>query len=562
MRETYQKILETGTIRRPTANLIRFYISKTGTLRRVKLIATAGGFFGTWHFGLRVNGVALLSGFGTGDSNYLQVTASQLTPSKNFEVAVNEGEVVELYLVSNGSRQIAAPLGMLLDVEDSAPLEVADDAARFAQTGLGVGQIVKVLSTGKSYSVSDPDELDNEAGYILLGDPQREVQEVANEAARFALTDLDIGDIVKQTDTGLMYVVIDTDELDNSAGWLQISGGGGGSGADVQIFTSDGTWTNPSPASPKAGRAILIGGGGGGGGGGYANSGHLSGGSGGGGGGFLSYDFLTTDLAATETVTVGAGGTGGTGPSSAASGGAGAAGGNSIFGTDLAIAGGGGAGVGGAVSQILQGAGGGGYGFGSTTGIVGQDSSTGSINYGGGPVPINNGTSQEGGGSSTISGSFGAVRGGGAGGRAAHNSGSANPAGPSIFGGGGGGGGGSASSTGIYAGPGGAGGGKRLGSYSQANVSNQGNGGAGGAGSTSVSGTAGTAGANSAGLIGAEGGGGGGGTINNASSGGNGGNGGFPGGGGGGGGSKTGSVSGKAGNGGNGGNGIVVVIVF
>jgi hypothetical protein len=44
---------------------------------------------------------------------------------------------------------------------------------------------------------------------------------VANESARFKLTSDDVqeGDTVKELDTGLMYLVIDTSNLDNSSGY-------------------------------------------------------------------------------------------------------------------------------------------------------------------------------------------------------------------------------------------------------------------------------------------------------------------------------------------------------
>jgi len=41
----------------------------------------------------------------------------------------------------------------------------------------------------------------------------------ANEAARFALTGLAVGDAVRQVDTGAYWQVIDADELDNADGW-------------------------------------------------------------------------------------------------------------------------------------------------------------------------------------------------------------------------------------------------------------------------------------------------------------------------------------------------------
>src|SRR5262249_48373538 len=94
------------------------------------------------------------------------------------------------------------------------------------------------------------------------------------------------------------------------------AGGGGGSAVDVQAV-ADGagqTWTKPGGA-PSSVEVIVIGAGGGGGGGAgvTAPASGSSGGCGGGGGAVQRGYFLASDLGATVTVNVGAGGTGGAG---------------------------------------------------------------------------------------------------------------------------------------------------------------------------------------------------------------------------------------------------------
>jgi len=99
--------------------------------------------------------------------------------------------------------------------------------------------------------------------------------------------------------------------LSMSGTTLSASGSGGGS-VDVQFFTADGTWTNPSPSTPKTVKVVMCGGGGGGGGG--ARASWLTarcGGGGGAAGAVVEFSSYTTQLSSTQAVVVGAGGAGG-----------------------------------------------------------------------------------------------------------------------------------------------------------------------------------------------------------------------------------------------------------
>lgn len=219
------------------------------------------------------------------------------------------------------------------------------------------------------------------------------------------------------------------------------------------VFTSSGTYTKP--VGLKYIKVELWGGGGGGGGG---RDGSNESGGGGGGGAYNVKEFLASEIGATETVTVGAGGAGGAESVN------GSTGGTTSFGTLLYAYGGGGG---------RSKAGGGGGGGQLSAGLLGNDTNNQGISRAGSPgypnvgdpkvltEPLLNGITGGGAGGNcygTINNGGNSIYGGGGGG-AGDNTVQPGGVGVSVFGGNGGAGGNGANSAVAGSIPGGGGGG-------------------------------------------------------------------------------------------------------
>lgn len=121
------------------------------------------------------------------------------------------------------------------------------------------------------------------------------------------LSQLASGILKNTTGTGVPSIAVpDTDYLTPATALATFAT------TDVKLYTADATWTNPSPGTPRRVFVRLVAPGGGGGAGRKGLAGTTRfGGGGGGAGSVVESWFLTTELATTQSVTVGAPGLGG-----------------------------------------------------------------------------------------------------------------------------------------------------------------------------------------------------------------------------------------------------------
>jgi len=128
--------------------------------------------------------------------------------------------------------------------------QIGDGTLTIKVNGATAGTFTANQSTAATANITVPtavSELANDSGYLTSSSnldaskltsgtvdiarlPQGALErlvKVADEAARYALTtsDVQLGDTVQQLDTGIMYVVTDTDHLDSAAGYTEYAAG-------------------------------------------------------------------------------------------------------------------------------------------------------------------------------------------------------------------------------------------------------------------------------------------------------------------------------------------------
>ncbi len=281
---------------------------------KLRGIQTDGGNYGqTW-----TNGEIIYAGTTTGS---LTDTAPA-APNPHIQVCA----VVNAH-ASNGTLFIRPVYGANFSESESVTL-----------TSLTAGDLLVATSGGAS-GVFENKAMSGDATLASTG-----ALTIANDAVTYAKMQ-NVSAASRLLGRGSAGGAGDVEEITLGSG-LSLSGTtlsatGGSASVDVKLYTADDTWTNPSSGTAKRVFVRLVGGGGGGGSGrkGAAGSVRCAGG-GGAAAAVVEFWTLTTDLGATESVTVGAGGTGGAAQTTdSTNGNNGTPGGNTTFNSTTAIGG-------------------------------------------------------------------------------------------------------------------------------------------------------------------------------------------------------------------------------
>lgn len=284
----------------------------------------AGTFTAITGTSAAVNGNATITGSATvGGSNVVTESASQTLTNKTFNLSSNTFVATSAQLAAAITDESGS--GALLFA--NSPAMTGTPTAPTAANGTNTTQIATTAFVAAGFAPF--------ASPAFTGTPTAPTAALGTNTTQIATTAFVAGTafssaLPAQTGNAGKYVTTNG----STASWASVFT------ANFQEFTASGTWTKPSGAT-----FVMVEAWGGGGGGGSGRRGAAAsarhGGDGGGGGAYVQRLFRASDLGATETVTIAAGGAGGAAQTVNSTNGInGTAGGNTTFGSWLTAYGG------------------------------------------------------------------------------------------------------------------------------------------------------------------------------------------------------------------------------
>lgn len=147
----FEKSYEGEPLRGPTANVIKLRVPLDGDITRFRLLIGPSSIVGAWHFTVRLDGVALLTG-----SDRLTFTPGVTDDeTSGLTVAATEGQVLQLDLIQTAQGQIVGPVDLLFDIDDGLSGGITDEEAQDAVGAMVDGTTLEYVDTTPLLRVKD-----------------------------------------------------------------------------------------------------------------------------------------------------------------------------------------------------------------------------------------------------------------------------------------------------------------------------------------------------------------------------------------------------------------------
>ena len=158
MIQDLQKIFNDDLRATTQQGVVRFEMPRAGTITKVRL-SVGGHTFGTSYFNIRLAGVALWSG----EDRLKLVGSATVAVKDTLSIPCSQYDVLRLDLEQRSQALVSGPVTLIVTFDDGVefqeplmPEEVADEAARYALTEKVRGDIIKQTDTCLLYTSPSP----------------------------------------------------------------------------------------------------------------------------------------------------------------------------------------------------------------------------------------------------------------------------------------------------------------------------------------------------------------------------------------------------------------------